>query len=135
MMYLLERKTKICINLFYFSDKPTAPGAPLDVYDIFKDKCMLSWNKPKDDGGCPIKHYVVEKMDTSRGEWVEVEKSTELKCKVPGLQANKRYQFRVKAVNSEGASLPLTSDGEIVAKDPWSKSVKLTINLYLNVIF
>ena len=63
-------------------------------------------------------------MDTSRGDWVEVEKCTDLKCKVTGLQANKRYQFRVKAVNSEGASLPLTSDGEIVAKDPWSKSLK-----------
>ncbi|CAE1243307.1 Titin,Twitchin [Acanthosepion pharaonis] len=105
-------------------DKPTPPGAPLEVYDIFKDKCMLSWNKPKDDGGCPIKHYVVEKMDTSRGEWVEVEKCSNLKCKVPGLQANKRYQFRVKAVNSEGASLPLTSDGEIVAKDPWKPADK-----------
>lgn len=106
---------------YSIADKPTPPGAPLDVSDIFKDKCLLSWKKPKDDGGCPIKHYVVEKLDTSTDEWVEVAKVNELQCRVKGLTPNHRYQFRVKAVNSEGQSKPLTTDGEILAKDPWSK--------------
>ncbi|XP_052825204.1 twitchin isoform X2 [Octopus bimaculoides] len=105
-------------------DKPTPPGAPLDVADIFKDKCLLSWKKPKDDGGCPIKHYIVEKMDTSTDEWVEVAKVNELQCRVKGLTPSHRYQFRVKAVNSEGQSKPLNTDGEILAKDPWSPADK-----------
>ena len=35
------------------------------------------------------------------------------------LVAGHKYEFRVAAVNSEGQSEWLTSDGAILAKDPW----------------
>ena len=40
-------------------DKPTAPRGPLDVSDVTKDSCHLSWKAPEDDGGQDISHYVV----------------------------------------------------------------------------
>lgn len=40
---------------------------------------------------------------------------------VKGLQEGHEYQFRVKAVNDEGESEPLVSDGSIVAKNPFGK--------------
>lgn len=33
---------------------------------------MLRWNQPKDDGGCEITHYVIEKMDADTARWVPV---------------------------------------------------------------
>lgn len=37
-----------------------------------KNSCTLRWNPPKDDGGCEITHYVVEKMDADTARWVPV---------------------------------------------------------------
>jgi hypothetical protein len=30
-------------------------------------KAKVAWQKPEDDGGCPVTHYVVEKMDVDTG--------------------------------------------------------------------
>ena len=48
-------------------DRPSKPEGPLEVHDVFKDRCRLSWKPPKDDGGVEIEHYEVEAMDTSTG--------------------------------------------------------------------
>ena len=83
---------------------------------------MLAWKEPKDDGGLPIEHYIVEKMDTKKGTWTEVGKVTgDTQCGVPGLEPGKSYKFRVKAVNKEGESEPLVTDKETLAKDPYGK--------------
>lgn len=52
--------------------KPTKPKGPLDVSDVTAEGCHLKWNKPEDDGGEPVDHYVVERMDTETGRWVPV---------------------------------------------------------------
>lgn len=41
---------------------------------------------------------------------------------VKGLQEGHEYQFRVKAINDEGESEPLETDGSIVAKNPYGIS-------------
>ena len=82
---------------------------------------MLKWKEPKDDGGLPVEHYLVEKMDTSTGKWKEVGKIHDTQCGVPDLEKGKKYKFRVKAVNKEGASEPLTAEKETTAKDPFGK--------------
>lgn len=105
-----------------FLDKPSKPEGPLAVKEITKDHCHLSWNPPKDDGGLPIEHYVVEAMDMDTKKWVEVGKVQEdTQCGVPDLVPGKKYKFRVKAVNSEGESEPLVTDTEILAKDPFGE--------------
>ena len=108
-------------NVFYYADKPSKPEGPLEVKDIFKDRCRLQWNPPKDDGGREIDHYLVEKVDAKDGVWNEVGKvpAGDTQTGVPGLKPNHKYKFRVKAVNSEGASEPLVSLKDIDAKDPW----------------
>lgn len=82
---------------------------------------MVSFKASKDDGGAPIKHYLIEKMDTSRGTWSEVGNTLDLKFKIPKLIYRKRYQFRVKAVNEVGESDPLESKEAIVAKDAYGQ--------------
>lgn len=99
--------------------KPSKPQGPLDVSDITAEGCHLTWNKPEDDGGEPIDHYVVERMDTETGRWVPVCKSKTPEADVTGLNEGKDYMFRVKAVNAEGESEPLTTEHAIKAKNPY----------------
>ncbi|KAF0299363.1 Twitchin [Amphibalanus amphitrite] len=98
-------------------DKPSPPQGPLKVSDVNKDGCKLAWREPEDDGGSPITHYLVEKMDTSRGTWTEVCQSSNLSADVMGLVHRKEYMFRVKAVNNIGESEPLKTDRSIIAKN------------------
>jgi hypothetical protein len=59
-------------NNWLITGKPSKPKGPLKVSDITSEGCKLKWNKPEDDGGEPIDHYVIERMDTDTGRWVPV---------------------------------------------------------------
>jgi hypothetical protein len=75
----------------------------------------------------PIDHYVVEKFDPENGIWLPAGKTDgavpemELNDLTPGHE----YKFRVRAVNPEGESESLETIGHIVAKDPFSKLMKI----------
>lgn len=107
--------------------KPSPPKGPLAVDDIHAKGCKLSWKKPEDDGGCPIKEYEVEKMDMATGKWVRVGRvpaSNNPELEITGLTPGNEYQFRVTAVNDEGDSEPLTTLHGIVAKNPYDEPTK-----------
>ena len=104
-----------------FLGKPSSPLGPLEVYGVTKNSCKLNWRPPADDGGLPIKKYIVEFMDKATGKWEPL-------CETPGdvtntqakgLEEGHEYLFRVKAVNDEGESEPLLADKAIKAKDPF----------------
>ena len=42
-------------------DAPAAPGGPLEATDIRADEITLKWKPPADDGGEPVKNYILEK--------------------------------------------------------------------------
>jgi len=106
-------------------DRPGIPTGPLEVKDMTADDCLLKWRPPKDDGGMPISHYVVEKCDES-GRWIPAGETEgpDTTMKVKGLEKNKKYKFRVKAVNKEGKSDPLETTGQYEAKNPFEKPTK-----------
>lgn len=101
--------------------KPSKPKGPLDVSDVTAEGCKLKWDKPEDDGGEPISGYVVERMDTESGRWVPVCTTKTPEADVTGLNEGKDYQFRVKAMNSEGESEPLETEIPTTAKNPFSE--------------
>jgi hypothetical protein len=44
----------------------------LEVSDIFKTSCKLKWKTPKDNGGAPILHYIIERQDLAlKGIYIE----------------------------------------------------------------
>merc|ERR1711874_234379 len=98
-------------------DRPDKPQGPLTPSEIHKEGCKLSFKIPLDDGGSPILHYLIEKMDTSRGTWNEVCECSGLTAEVTGLIPMKEYHFRVKAVNAIGESVPLMTEKSIIAKN------------------
>lgn len=104
--------------------KPSTPQGPLNVSDITKHGCKLKWKKPEDDGGAPIDHYQIEKLDPLTGQWIPCGKSTEPEVNVTGLQEGKPYKFRVRAVNKEGESEPLETEAAIIAKNPFDEPGK-----------
>lgn len=42
-----------------------APPEDVDVTEVFQTSCQVSWKLPKDDGGAPLLHYIVERNDIS----------------------------------------------------------------------
>lgn len=94
---------------------------PLKVTDVTKNSCKLKWKKPEDDGGKPITGYQVEKLDKATGRWVPVGRTDDCEMDVKGLQEGHDYEFRVKAINEEGESEPLVTDGSITAKNPFGE--------------
>ncbi|KHN73749.1 Twitchin [Toxocara canis] len=105
-------------------DRPSKPQGPLVVSDVFEDNCNLAWKPPEDDGGEPIEYYEVEKLDTDTGRWVPCAKVKDTKAHIDGLKKGQSYQFRVKAVNREGASDPLTTEKATLAKNPYDEPGK-----------
>jgi len=89
-------------------DKPEAPEGPLQS-SIEGNMVTLLWKKIKDDGGAPLEHYQLEKIDNEKETWCACghtkDNTLTVPC-LPGLQ----YKFRVTAVNRIGDSLPLVSD-------------------------
>lgn len=63
-------------------DKPTPPQGPLDVSEVFEDNCKLSWNAPLDDGGQPVDHYELERLDEKTGHWMPAGKTSDTSMKV-----------------------------------------------------
>lgn len=124
----------VCTTIYWLgvTDRPGRPEGPLDVVDVYSDRCSLLWDRPKDDGGSPIKHYTVEKNDAAKDTWEEVCTTEDLEIDVTGLKEGHRYQFQVKAVNAQGVSDPLVADGEIIAKDPWGKWPTPSLHVYLS---
>lgn len=99
--------------------KPSKPKGPLAVSDVTSQSAHLKWGKPDDDGGEPIEHYIVERMDTETGRWVPVCTTKSPESDVTGLVEGKQYLFRVKAVNEEGDSEPLITETSTTAKNPY----------------
>ena len=97
--------------------KPLAPEGPLEISDITSKTCKVKWKPPKDDGGSPIEYYEVEKFDVATGQWLPAGTSPTCELDVKGLTPNKKYKFRVRAVNKEGESPDLEGDEEIEAKN------------------
>merc|ERR1711963_94263 len=92
---------------------PSQPGEP-KIVDFDNKSVTLRWDKPKNDGGRPITHYIIQKKDKFGG-WFDalitddqncVATIDELEARVPGLSEGKWYQFRVIAVNKAGESDP-----------------------------
>lgn len=49
---------------------------------------------------------------------------------VTGLTPDHEYKFRVAAVNAEGESEPLETEGTIIAKNPFGKQNVNYLNIY-----
>merc|ERR1711973_377406 len=90
-------------------DRPAAPEGPMKV-SIEGPKITLLWKKVKDDGGVPIEHYQLEKLDSDKDTWCACGHTKDNTYTVKGLLEGLQYKFRICAVNRIGDSDFLTSE-------------------------
>ena len=87
----------------------TEPGAPGNLAATVEESSIgLSWSAPISDGGSPITDYIVEYQLTTGGSWAVFAdgSSTATTATVTGLADSTSYDFRIRAVNEIGESLP-----------------------------
>lgn len=97
-------------------DRPAAPDPPMKA-TVEGSNCTLLWKKVKEDGGAPIQHYQIEKMDTDKGSWCACGHTKDNSYTLKGLFPGHSYQFRVCAVNEIGDSDFVTSETVQITED------------------
>ena len=102
------------------ADKPSAPRN-LRVTGVNKDSVSLAWDEPDNDGGAPVKRYVVEKADVKRGVFSEAgdTEPDKRQFKVTKLLEGNDYMFRVSAENEIGQGKPASLAEPVTARLPF----------------
>ncbi|XP_051931015.1 immunoglobulin-like and fibronectin type III domain-containing protein 1 [Hippocampus zosterae] len=87
-------------------DKPTPPQGPVEIVESTVTSVELKWKPPKDNGGCPVTSYIIERQQVGRHKWSslwETSGSTTV-YKDSNVEPGRRYCYRIRAKNSEGVS-------------------------------
>ena len=109
--------TKLHIYI-YNADAPDSPSQP-EITKFNKSSVTLAWKAPKNDGGAPIKHYLVEKRQRGSTWQKAVAFPVEdTKVTVGNLEEGSEIEFRVVAVNEAGPSPPSKVVGPHSVRDP-----------------
>lgn len=122
----------------FCSDKP-GPPRNLEVSEVRKDSCYLTWKEPEDNGGSAITNYVVEKKDVSSAQWVPISSSSKKRSLLAKhLMEGIQYLFRVAAENQYGRSSYVETHKPIKAMDPLCKHHSMFIycfkGLYCEIV-
>uniref|UniRef100_A0A674MK59 Fibronectin type-III domain-containing protein n=1 Tax=Takifugu rubripes TaxID=31033 RepID=A0A674MK59_TAKRU len=86
-------------------DSPSPPSN-FTVKEITKNSVTLTWEPPHLDGGSKIKHYIVEKRESTRKVYSPVTTCNRMSWKVEPLPEGGIFFFRVLAENEYGVGLP-----------------------------
>lgn len=112
------------LTVVYVFIDPPEPPTRLKVGLVTKNSVALTWRPPKNDGGAPVTHYIIERLVWDRsGEgketWKQCNKRDveETKFIVEDLKEGGEYEFRVRAVNEAGNSKPSSTAGPVAVKD------------------
>ncbi|KAL7833031.1 hypothetical protein SRHO_G00300490, partial [Serrasalmus rhombeus] len=92
-------------------DKPAPPQGPVEVVESSLSAIEFKWRPPKDDGGCPVTNYYLERQQLGRNTWTKI-------GDIPGqptyrdtdIDRGRRYCYRIRAKNSEGISDLMETD-------------------------
>lgn len=85
------------------TDTPAPPSTPR-ITDTTKRSISMTWTRPMYDGGSDVTGYFVEILEEGTEQWYRANlkalKTTEYVA--AGLAVNKKYRFRVAAINNNG---------------------------------
>ena len=84
---------------------PAKPDPPA-ILDWDDNRIDVGWKTPSDDGGSPIKEYIVERREKGSAAWVDCGHTPGTSLSCTGLRKGREYEFRVMAVNEAGPSQP-----------------------------
>ncbi|XP_059415847.1 immunoglobulin-like and fibronectin type III domain-containing protein 1 isoform X3 [Carassius carassius] len=100
-----EFGTAEAISNLIVLDKPTPPLGPLEIIEASANCIEIKWRPPKDNGGCPIKHYIVERNQIGRNTWKKIGQIPgEAHYRDSDVDHGRRYCYRIRAETDEGIS-------------------------------
>ena len=123
----LELETPVlCKNPY---DVPSPPRN-ITVTEIVGQTVHIQWDAPENDGGKPVRGYIIERRDMQRTSWLKEGRSKTTTFEIENLPLTAQHIIRVTAENEEGLSAPCEIDKpvQIDAKD----SKKFYSIIYLN---
>lgn len=93
------------------SDKPSPPLGPAETTESSATCVEFKWRPPKDDGGSPVSHYLLERQQVGRNTWKKL-------GEIPGVprhrdtdvEHGRKYCYRIWAVTAEGTSGMMETD-------------------------
>uniref|UniRef100_A0A670XXR4 Immunoglobulin superfamily member 22 n=1 Tax=Pseudonaja textilis TaxID=8673 RepID=A0A670XXR4_PSETE len=108
-------------------DKPKPPQGKVEFLET-SGKCIkMKWKAPKDNGGKQVTHFIIERRIVGKKSWIKIGEieSKHTTFATDKVEEGKAYQFRILAVNSEGASEPLETE-EVFAGNPIASQPQVT---------
>ncbi|CAF0814387.1 unnamed protein product [Rotaria sordida] len=105
----------LCRNPY---DVPSPPKN-LIVKDIIGQTVTIQWDPPENDGGKPIRGYIIERRDVQRTTWLKEGRCKTTTYEIENLPLGGQHLIRITAENEEGLSAPCEIDKplQIDAKD------------------
>lgn len=55
-----------------FSDVPSFSNANISFDNVSPSEVSMSWKAPEEDGGSPVKGYIVERSVAGKNKWEKV---------------------------------------------------------------
>ncbi|XP_041639537.1 immunoglobulin-like and fibronectin type III domain-containing protein 1 [Cheilinus undulatus] len=107
-----EFGTLEAISKLIVLDKPTPPQGPADIMESAVTSVEYKWKPPKDNGGCPITNYIIERQQVGRNKWTNLGEipGSNPSYKDTDVDPGRRYCYRIRAKNAEGISDYLQTD-------------------------
>ena len=93
----------------------TAPGSPTELHPTAEGQGLLwlVWTKPAVDSGGAVRNYIIERRDQQQdktfGPWTLVQTTYNTEINLTEQPDSIRVEYRVKAVNAGGESMPSNS--------------------------
>jgi len=105
----------LCRNPY---DVPSPPKN-LIVNEIIGQTVRIQWDPPENDGGKPIRAYIIERRDALRTTWLKEARCKTTTYEIESLPLGAQHIIRVTAENEEGLSATCEIDKpiQIDAKD------------------
>ncbi|CAL8275764.1 unnamed protein product [Boreogadus saida] len=92
-------------------DRPTVPQGPAEVVDSSSTAIEFKWRPPKDEGGCPLVSYSLERRQVGRNTWKKLgEVPAVAGYRDNDVEHGRKYCYRIRAVNAEGVSDVMETD-------------------------
>ncbi|XP_026872193.2 immunoglobulin superfamily member 22 isoform X2 [Electrophorus electricus] len=100
-------------------DRPKAPQGKVEFPECSGKSISMKWKAPRDNGGRKVTGFIIERRLAGKKAWIkvgEVDGDTTAFCN-DKVEEGKPYQYRIRAVNSQGTSDPLETE-QVYAGEP-----------------
>lgn len=78
---------------------------PLEIIEASQNAIEVKWRSPKDDGGCKILNYILERQQIGRNTWKKLGPiGPEAHYKDSDVDHGRRYCYKIRADTEMGTS-------------------------------